>query len=176
MLLTDLIKNAKKKTMYLFFTMTLKARNFFERLKIIFINAFILKHYNWNANLCMKINASNYKVEDVLNQKSKTDQWYFIVYYSYKFKKAEIQWNMYDKKLYVIVLDFKNWWYYFQSSKWLICMITNYNNLYYFMMMKKFNVQQMHWAEKLTVFDFHIKYHRDKFVRDQHKVSHMNVI
>ncbi len=30
------------------------------------------------------------------------------------------------------------------------------------MMMKKLNVQQMHWAEKLTAFDFHIKYHRNK--------------
>ncbi len=139
MLLTDLIKNVKKKMMHLFFAMMLKVREAFERLKAIFINAFILKHYGWNADLCIKINASNYEVEDVLSQKSKTDQWYFIVYYSYKFKKAEVWWNMHDKELYVIVLDFKNWWYYLQSSKWFICMITDYNNLHYFMMMKKFN-------------------------------------
>ncbi len=56
----------------------------------------------------MKIDASNREVEDVLSQKSKTDQWYFIAYYSYKFKEAEIQWNMHDKELYAIVLDFKN--------------------------------------------------------------------
>jgi len=30
------------------------------------------------------------------------------------------------------------------------------------MMMKKLNVQQMCWAEKLTAFDFHIKYCKDK--------------
>ncbi len=46
MLLTDLIKSAKKKVMHLFFIMTLKARKAFKRLKTIFINAFILKHYN----------------------------------------------------------------------------------------------------------------------------------
>jgi len=40
--------------------------------------------------------------------------------------------------------------------------IINYNNLHYFIMIKKFNVWQMRWAEKLTAFDFNIKYHKDK--------------
>ncbi len=69
---------------------------------------------------------------------------------------------MHDKKLYVIVLDFKNWWHYLQSSKRFICMITDHNNLRYFIMMKKLNARQMRWAEKLAAFDFHIKYRRDK--------------
>ncbi len=161
-LLTNLIKNAKKRMMHLFFAMTLKARKAFKRLKTIFINAFILKHYDWNANLHMKIDASNHEAENVLSQKNKTDQWHFIAYYSYKFKKVEVQWDMHDKELYAIDLDFKNWWHYFQNSKRLICMITDHNNLRYFMMTKKLNVQQMHWAEKLAAFDFHIKYRRDK--------------
>ncbi len=91
----------------------------------------------------MKINAFNHEVEDVLSQKSKTDQWHFIVYYSYKLKEAEVQWDMHDKKLYAIVLDFKNWQHYLQNSKWFICVITDHNNLHYFMMMKKFNAWQM---------------------------------
>ncbi len=90
MFLTNLIKNAKKKMMHLLFAMTLKVRKTFERLKAVFINAFILKHYDWDADLCMKINAFNHEVEDVLSQKSKTDQWHFIAYYSYKFKEAEV--------------------------------------------------------------------------------------
>ncbi len=73
MLLTDLIKSAKKKVMCLLFAMTLKARKAFERLKAVFINVLILKHYDWDANLCMKINTSNREVEDVLSQKNKTD-------------------------------------------------------------------------------------------------------
>ncbi len=77
--------------MHSLFAMTLKAKEAFERLKAVFINAFILKHYNWDADLCMKINASNREVKNVLSQKNKTDQWHFIVYYSYKFKEAEVQ-------------------------------------------------------------------------------------
>ncbi len=162
MLLTDLIKNAKKKAMHLLFAMMLKVRKAFERLKAIFVNALILKHYDWNADLCMKINASNREVEDVLSQKNKTDQWHLIAYYSYKFKEAEVRWDMHDKELYAIVLNFKNGQHYLQSSKWFICVITDHNNLRYFMMMKKLNVRQMRWAEKLAAFDFHIEYHRDK--------------
>ncbi len=110
----------------------------------------------------MKIDAFNHKVEDVLSQKNKIDQWHFIAYYSYKFKEAEVWWDMHDKELYIIVLDFKNWWHYLQNSKRFICVITDHNNLHYFMMTKKFNARQMHWTEKLTAFDFHIEYHRDK--------------
>ncbi len=106
MFLKNLIKNAKKRMMCSFFAMTLKARKAFKRLKVIFVNAFILKHYDWDADFCMKIDALNCKVEDMLSQKSKTDQWHFIMYYNYKFKEAEVWWDMHDKKLYAIVLDF----------------------------------------------------------------------
>ncbi len=176
MLLTNLIKNAKKRMMHSFFAMTLKVRKIFERLKVIFINALILKHYDWDADLYMKINASNREVEDVLSQKSKTDQWHLIAYYSYKFKEAEVWWDMHDKKLYAIVLDFKNWWNYLQSSKRLICVITDHNNLRYFMMIKKLNAQQMHWAEKLTAFNFHIKYHRDKLNSANASLRRLNIM
>jgi len=45
-LLTDLIKSAKKRVMHSLFAMMLKARKAFERLKAVFVNAFILKHYD----------------------------------------------------------------------------------------------------------------------------------
>ena len=175
-LLTDLIKNAKKRAMHSLFAMTLKARKAFERLKAVFVNALILKHYDWDADLHMKINAFNHEVEDVLSQKSKTDQWHLIVYYNYKFKEAEVRWDMHDKKLYAIVFDFKNWQHYLQSSKRLICVITDHNNLHYFMMMKKLNVWQMRWAEKLAAFDFHTKYHRDKLNSANALLRRLNIM
>jgi len=46
MLLTNLIKSVKKKIIHLLFAMILKAKKAFERLKTIFVNAFILKHYD----------------------------------------------------------------------------------------------------------------------------------
>jgi len=40
------MKNAKKKVMHLLFAMTSKVREAFERLKTVFVNAFILKYYD----------------------------------------------------------------------------------------------------------------------------------
>ena len=110
----------------------------------------------------MKTDAFNREIDDVLNQKSKNDQWHLIAYFSYKFKKAKIRWDTHDKKLYAIMLRFKNWRHYLQDSKHFINVITDHNNLRYFMTTKKFNARQMRWAEKLTAFNFNIKYRRDK--------------
>ena len=128
----------------------------------MFITAFILKHYDWNAVLRMKTDTFNYKINNVFNQKSKNDQWHLITYFSYKFKKAKIRWDTHNKKLYVIVLRFKNWRHYLQDNKHLINVITDHNNLRYFITTKKLNARQVRWAEKLITFNFNIKYRRDK--------------
>ena len=62
---------------------------------------------------------------------------------NYKFKKIKKGWNTHDKKLYAIVLKFKNWRYYLQNNKHFIRVITNHNNSRYFMSMKKFNAKQI---------------------------------
>ena len=110
----------------------------------------------------MKIDAFNRGAEDVFNQKSNDGQWHLIAFMSYKFKETEKRWNMHDKKLYAIVLRFKNWRHYLQNNKHFIRVITNHNNFRYFMSTKKFNAKQIRWAEKLTAFDFIIEYRKKK--------------
>ena len=110
----------------------------------------------------MKIDAFNRGAEDVLNQRNNNDQWHFIAFMNYKFKKAEKRWNTHDKELYAIVLKFKNWRHYLQNNKHFIRVITNHNNFHYFMLTKKFNAKQIRWTEKLIAFDFIIKYCRRK--------------
>ena len=110
----------------------------------------------------MKIDAFNRGVESVLNQKSNDDQWHFIAFMNYKFKKAKKRWNTHDKELYAIILKFKNWRHYLQNNKHLIRVITDYNNFRYFMSTKKLNAKQIRWTEKLIAFDFIIEYCRRK--------------
>ena len=81
---------------------------------------------------------------------------------NYKFKKIEKWWNMHDKKLYAIILKFKNWRHYLQNNKHFIRVITNHNNFHYFMSTKKFNAKQIHWTKKLIAFNFIIEYRRKK--------------
>ena len=161
-LLTNLTRDVKKDKTRFSFAMTKKARNAFEKLKRIFIIAFILQHYDWKIEIRMKTNAFNCETNDVFSQKSKNDQWHSIAFFNYKFKRAKIRWDTYDKELYAIVLSFKNWRHYLQNSKHVINVITNHNNLRYFMTTKKLNARQMRWAEKLVAFDFNIEYRKKK--------------
>ena len=81
---------------------------------------------------------------------------------NYKFKKIEKWWDTHNKKLYAIILKFKNWRYYLQSNKHFIRVITNHNNFRYFMSTKKFNAKQIRWTKKLIAFDFIIEYRKKK--------------
>ena len=160
--LTNLTRDVKKKKSRFSFVMTQKIRVAFDELKIKFTTASILTHYDWEVKLRMKIDASDRETDDVLNQKNKNDQWHFIAFFNYKFKKTEINWDTHDKKLYAIMFDFKNWKHYLQNSKHFIRVIFDHNNLRYFMTIKELNAKQIRWAEKLTAFDFTIEYRKNK--------------
>ena len=110
--LSDLTRDAKKNEIRFIFAMIKKTKKVFEKLKKIFIIAFVLAHFDSLVELCMKIDASNKNAEDVLNQKSKNEQWHFVIFSNYKFKKTKCNWDTHDKELYAIVLKFKNWKHY----------------------------------------------------------------
>ena len=160
--LIDLIRDAKKSETRSIFAMIKKTKKVFEKLKKIFIIAFVLAHFDFLVELCMKIDASNRDAEDVLDQKSKNEQWHFVVFSSYKFKETECNWDTHDKELYAIVLRFKNWRHYLQNNKHFIRVIIDHNNLRYFMIIKELNARQMRWAKKLVAFDFNIEYRKNK--------------
>ena len=102
------------------------------------------------------------KTAEVLIQSDANKQWHSIAYYNYKFKNLEINWNTHNQKMYAIIFEFKTWWHYLQNNKHSVCVIINYKNLHSFMITKELNGKQMRWTEKLTAFDFHIKYRKDK--------------
>ena len=139
-----------------------KTKKVFEELKKIFITTFVLAHFDLLVELCMKIDASNKDAESVLNQKSKNEQWHFVVFSSYKFKETEYNWDTHDKEFYAIVLRFKNWRHYLQNSKHFIRVIIDHNNFRYFIIIKELNARQMRWAKKLVAFDFNIEYRKNK--------------
>ena len=160
--LTDLTKGAKKEKSKSHFTMIKKTRKTFEQLKVVFITTFMLQHFNWKALFRMKTESFKQKTIEMLIQFDANEKWHSIVYYNYKFKGFEINWNTHDQKMYIIVFEFKTWWHYLQNNKHFVCMIIDYKNFCFLMIIKIFNDKQMHWIETLTAFDFYIKYHKNK--------------
>ena len=139
-----------------------EARQTFQKLKRVFINASVLQYYDFQLLIRIKIDAFKYEIERILTQKHANEYWHFTAYFSYKFKRTKKRWNTHDKELYVIVLNFKNWRHYLQNSRYLIYVIFDHVNLRYFMTTKKFNARQVRWIEKLAAFDFNIEYRKEK--------------
>ena len=88
--LTNLTRDTKKEESRSSFIMTQKIKVAFDELKTKFTTASIFTHYDWKAKLRIKTDAFNRETDDVLNQRDKNNQWHLIAFFSYKFKKTEI--------------------------------------------------------------------------------------
>jgi|SRR5437667_7549675 len=86
--------------------------------------------------------------------------WQPVAFWSRKIIPAEHNYEMHDQELLAIVMYFKQWCHYLESSQHPICVLTNHVNLRAFMTIKELSRQQAYWAEWLAAFDFVIKYHK----------------
>jgi hypothetical protein len=71
---------------------------------------------------------------------------------------AECNYEIYNKKLLVIVRCLKHWRLKLESTDILIKVFTDYRNLKYFITIKELSRRQARWAEKLAEFNFKILY------------------
>ena len=84
---------------------------------------------------------------------------------------AEQNYEIFDQKLLIIVVAFKQWKHYLKNNLYSIEMLSDHNNLKELMTKKKLNFKQVRWTQNLTVYDFKI-FHRsnDKnFANDSSK-------
>jgi hypothetical protein len=75
---------------------------------------------------------------------------------------AEQNYETHDQELLSIVMSFKHWYHYLESSRKLIVVLSDYANLYQFMTTKELLQYQVQWAERLSAFDFKIEYCKGK--------------
>ena len=69
-----------------------------------------------------------------------------------------MNYEIYDKKLLVIVKAFRQWKAYLKRSSDSVQVFTDHKNLIYFTMIKIFNWWQVCWSEELSNFNFEIYY------------------
>ncbi len=75
---------------------------------------------------------------------------------------VECNYEIYDKKLMIIVCTFKKWWSEFEDFIYFVKMITNHKNLKYFMSTKQLSHHQARWSEFLSRFNYCIAYYFNK--------------
>ena len=69
---------------------------------------FILRHFDQTCDFILEINSFNYVNDEVLFQYDDEDVLHSIVFYSKNMSSAECNYEIYDKKLLIIIRAFEH--------------------------------------------------------------------
>ena len=149
--LTSLVQKDKK------FAWNSETEEAFIHLKQMFVSAPILAQFDKNLETILETDASNWCIEGALLQYQPDSLLCPCTFFSKKNLPAECNYEIYDKKMLVIVHCLKAWDTELHSvSKFSIQM--NHKNLKYFMNIQKLTEWQMRWSLILSKYNFTIEY------------------
>jgi hypothetical protein len=134
----------------------------FEKLKQAFVNASVLKPFDWEKDVIVKTNASDYVFAEVLFQYDDEGILHPVAFFSKKHIITECNYEIYDKELLAIIRYFEEWRPELEGTPSPIKVITDYKNLEYFIIIKLLNRRQARWSEFLFRFNFKIVYRPGK--------------
>ena len=135
-------------------------KTIFKKLKLTFTTTFILTHFDIDVETWIEIDASNYVITTIIFQRKIDENLHFVTYMSKKMSSIECNYEIYDKKLLIIIKVFEKWR--LECAKTLvdssIKILIDHKNLKYFMTSKQLNRRQVKWIEFLIEFNFKIAY------------------
>ncbi len=123
---------------------------------------FVLKHFNLIRKVILKTNFLNYVNDEVLSQYDDEDILHSVIFYSKNMIFAECNYEIYDKKLLIIIRCLKHWCLKLKCMNISIKIFIDHLNLKYFMIIKELIRWQAKWVEKLFEYNFKIIYQSRK--------------
>ncbi len=153
-----LTKNRRTKR----FQLDERAEKAFKFLKDAFTTAPILSHFDPTCPTVLKADASDYALGAVVFQKTSDGLLHPIAFHSRKFNPTELNYEIYDKKMLVIVDSLEHYRYLFEGLGQQIIIYSDHHNLLWFTETKVYNRCQARWAKKLSKFDFVIHFRPGK--------------
>ncbi|RYP44155.1 hypothetical protein DL768_009354 [Monosporascus sp. mg162] len=151
--LTDLLKSSQQPRIKLEGSSLLA----FRKLKILFTNAPLLRHFDPRLPIRLETDASDFAIGAVLSQLH-GDRWHPVAFMSRKLKGAELRYHTPDAELLAITHSFEQWRHYLSYTQHTIQVITDHLNHKYLMSKPKPTARQVGWLEQLANFDFEIHY------------------
>jgi hypothetical protein len=136
----------------------------FELLKKAIIKTSILTHFDSKKQIYIKNDFFDFVFAKILSQMRKNDEFHFVTFFSKNLASIECNYEIYDKKLFVIVRCFEQWRFELLFIKWnvLVKILIDHKNLKYFMFTKQLNRRQNRWTQFLIDFHFIISYLLEK--------------
>lgn len=135
------------------------ARKAFERIKAMFTNTPILRHFDPALPVRLDTDASDFAIAAILSQLFEDGKWHPVAFMSQKLTDTERRYEVYDKELMAIVFAFKQWRHYLEGSKEPVAVYTDHDNLRAVRDVRKLSPRQARWATYLQRFDFNM-YHQ----------------
>jgi hypothetical protein len=130
----------------------------FETLKQAFTTAPILRHFDYDCDIIVETDASDYVSAGVLSQYDDEGLLHPIAFFSKKYTPTEYNYEIYNKELMAIIRAFEEWQPELEGTLHPIQVLSNHKNLEYFMSTKLLNHCLTQWAEFLSHFNFKIIY------------------
>ncbi len=134
----------------------------FNHMKRRMTETFILCHFDQTYETILKTDSFNYVNDEVLSQYDNEEVLHLIAFYNKNMSSAECNYEIYNKKLLIIIQAFEHWWLELKLTDISIKMFIDHQALISLMKDKKLSQQQMHWVQKLADFNFKIMYWSDK--------------
>ena len=122
----------------------------FTQLKEAFTSAPILRHFDFDQNVIVQTDASEYVSAATQAQYDDDGVLHPVAYFSKKHSPAECNYEIYDKELMAIIRCFEEWRAELQSVINPIEVLSNHKNLKDFMTNKLLSRHQARWAQFLS--------------------------
>ena len=130
----------------------------FEILKKQIINVSIFRHYDRNRKIILEIDSSNWCLNEVLFQYDDDEVFHSMIFFNKKMISIECNYEIYDKKLLIIIRCLKHWKFEFENIDEFVEIYIDHKNLKIFMTSKKFTFRQIRWIEILIDYNIKIQY------------------
>ena len=140
-----MLKSGKKSKFSGKFTLDAEAKITFKWLKVAFVTALMLRHFDPTQKICIEFDTSGFAVLAVISQlEPGTDWWHPIAYWSRKMTPAKRNYGMGEAEILAIVGAYKQWRHYVKEAAHKIQVVTDHANLWTFLTTKFLGKREVH--------------------------------
>ena len=130
----------------------------FEILKKQMIEISIFRHYDRNRKTILKIDFSDWCLDEVLFQYDDEKVLHSMTFFNKKMIFVECNYEIYDKKLLIIIRCLKHWRFELKDIDEFVEIYIDHKSLKIFMTNKKLTSRQVRWLEILIDYNIKIQY------------------
>lgn len=130
----------------------------FEKFKAMFTSKPVLVLPDMSKQFWVKCDASDYAIGGVLLQKSPEDGYLHpICYMSKALSGSELNWTVFDKEMYALIVVFRLWRQFLQSPHHPVRVLSDHLNLTHWVTLDiRFSRRLVRWSELLSEYNFTI--------------------